>query len=235
MTSDSHYRMRHPGHRDDARSDTYAAHVRDLNEFVDDLRRRKPGSHVPYVSPEFGGCWARLLLLNLSPGEQTKPDVRGGSGFLSSENTDVGAQRIAQALDHARIDLTECVAWNVYPYYHRGLGGMRAHEQEPFLRDGTGLLIHAIARMPSLRAVFVFGDAPARAWKQFGIDYPRTRRALEPGPHGRPFRHRSTGPQGYIGTNTQQAEWRNELFTEMRYARTLLDEITKREGPPPKS
>lgn len=201
--------MRISGYRDDYQARIYDPHIRELNEYVDRLRARKPDMFVPHISPEFGGSAARLLLLPLSPGEQTRLDVPGGSGMLSVENGDPAAERIAEALDHAAIARADCVGWNMYPWYKRGLGELNASVRDPYLREGADLLIQVIARLPHLRAVFVFGHGPERGWDFFRQSYPKTARSLK---H---FWHRSTGPRGYAGTTEQQKVWRRQLFDEM--------------------
>ncbi|WP_157103867.1 hypothetical protein [Nocardia harenae] len=210
-----HMKIRH--FRDDYLERIYDPHIRELNEYVDELRARKPDQFVPHVSPEFGGREARLLLLTLSPGEKTKLDIAGGSGMLSVENSDPAAARIAEALDHADIDRSDCVGWNMYPWFVQGLGELRKPVQDPYLLEGTDHLIQVIARLPRLRAVFVFGTVPERGWGFFRRSYPRTARSL------RHFWHRSTGPKGYIGSVQQQEIWRQELFDAMSAAKQAID------------
>ena len=216
------YRMGQRRHRDAAQALAFASHVNSLNTYVDELRARKPGQFVPYVDPAFGGVDARLLLLNLSPGEQTKTSAHGGSGFLSVENSDPAAARINEALDHARISLDDCVPWNAHPWFVEGLGTqMPASLQDKYLQAGVDPLIQVIARLPKLRAVFVFGRATERAWTEFfGRAYPRTRRSL-----GQYFYHRSTGPTGYIGTVDDHRRWQGELFQEMEKAAQRLQKV----------
>ncbi|WP_280183978.1 hypothetical protein [Nocardia cyriacigeorgica] len=203
-------------YRDDVRAGIYAPHVRELNEYVDTLRAKKPGESVPHISPEFGGSQARLLLLTLSPGEKTRLEASGGSGLLSVENSDPGAARIAEALDHAGIDRMDCVGWNVYPWYVKGFGELKPQERDPYLHEGVDLLIQVIARLPRLRAVFVFGKAPDLAWAMFRQSYPKTTRSLKY------FHHRSTGPTGYIGSVAQRMEWRQQLFDTMDKAAAAI-------------
>ncbi len=203
-------------YRDDVRADIYAPHVRELNEYVDTLRAKKPGEFVPHISPEFGGSQARLLLLTLSPGEKTRLDASRGSGLLSVENSDPGAARIAEALDHAGLDRRDCVGWNVYPWYVKGFGELKPQERDPYLREGVDLLIQVIARLPRLRAVFVFGKVPDLAWAMFRQSYPKTTRSLKY------FYHRSTGPTGYIGSAAQRMEWRQQLFDQMDKAAAAI-------------
>ncbi|WP_156511198.1 hypothetical protein [Nocardia nova] len=216
-------RMKTGGFRDDHRSRIYDPHIRELNEYVDELRARKPDRFVPHISPEFGSA-ARLLLLTLSPGEQTRLDVPGGSGMLSVENGDPAAERIAAALDHAEIARTDCFGWNMYPWYEKGLGESNASVRDPLLREGVDLLIQVIARLPYLRAVFVFGHGPERGWNFFRQSYPKTARSLK---H---FWHRSTGPRGYVGTADQQEVWRRELFDEMGRAATAITSASDSPG-----
>lgn len=210
-------RMGDPGHRDVVRALVHEPHVADLNSYVDILRARRPEHCVPYVSPEFGGVRARLLLLTLSPGVQTREDGARGSGMLSADNADVAAERIAAALEFAGIDRRECVPWNVYPWDVGSFAGRPAVEREVMLREGADLLIQVIARLPRLRSVFIFGGLPRTAWTYFARDYPKTDRML------RKFHHRSTGPRGYIGSREQQTEWTRQLFEEMTAA---VDSLT---------
>lgn len=185
------------------------SHVADLNDFVDELSQRK-GNFVPHVSPEFGGKAARVLFLLLSPGIKTYDDNGAvGSGFLSIENTDDAAYRIAEAMDEAKLDVKDCVGWNVYPWYVKNMSGLTTEERRPYLQEGSDVLIHLIAKLPELRSVLVFGVVPDVAWSMFGEKYPRTRRSLNY------FTHRSTGPYGYLGTSAQQREWRSELVDTM--------------------
>lgn len=211
-----YHRMKTRGYRDDHRARIYDPHVRELNEYVDELRARKPGKFVPHISPEFGGSAARLLLLTLSPGEKTRLEVAGGSGMLSVENSDPAASRIAEALDHAEIDRADCVGWNIYPWYEKGLGELKPQIRDPYLYEGVDLLIQVITRLPRLRAVFVFGHVPERGWNFFRQAYPRTAGSLKY------FWHRSTGPSGYRGSVEQQKVWRQELFDEMDKAKKAI-------------
>ncbi|MFF0501307.1 hypothetical protein ACFYU5_33270 [Nocardia aobensis] len=204
--------MKTHGYRDGYRARIYDPHIRELNEYVDQLQARKPDQFIPHISPEFGGSEARLLLLTLSPGEQTRLDMPGGSGMLSVENGDPAAERIADALDRAAIARTDCIGWNMYPWYKPGLGELTPKVRDPYLLEGAELLIHVIARLPRLRAVFVFGHGPERGWDFFRRSYPKTARSLK---H---FWHRSTGPRGYAGRIEQQNAWRRELFDEMARA-----------------
>lgn len=203
-TRDDHYRMRRADYRDAAREGIYAPHVKVLNVYVDQLR--SPDRFVPYVSPEFGGDEARLLLLLLSPGEQTKDGVPGGSGFLSPENTDVGARphRGKRWTLPGSPQTSASHGTNACPWFVHGLGGMKSAAQDRYLIEGTLPLLNVITRLPRLRAVFVFGGATDRAWKTFfGGEYPRTRHSLKY------FYHRSTGPVGYRGSRTEQGRVAN--------------------------
>ncbi len=204
------------GYRDEYQSRIYAPHIREFNEYVDELQARQPDKFIPHISAEFGGAAARLLLLTLSPGEQTRLDVPGGSGMLSVENGDPAAERIAEALDHAEIARTDCIGWNMYPWYIKGFGELNSSVRDPYLTEGADLLIQMIARLPRLRAVLVFGQGPERGWVFFRRSYPKTARSLKY------FRHRSTEPLGYAGTKEQQNIWRSELFAEMVRVREAI-------------
>ncbi|GAB2651203.1 uracil-DNA glycosylase [Gordonia jinhuaensis] len=187
-------------------------HVADINRFVDGLRTKRDG-FVPYVSPEFGGRDARVLLLNLSPGKGTDPK-QGGSGFLSVRNPDNAAERIGEGLAAAGLAVSDCVAWNVYPWYVRGLSDKPADLVKNHMTVGFPALRDLFDLLPELRAVVVFGGDAQKGWEGFRVMYPKTAKRV------RMLGNRSTADRAYISRSQAQiAEWRSELIDTLKLAK----------------
>jgi hypothetical protein len=105
-------------------------HVRDLTEFVEDLRRRRLGAEIPYFDPADGGIAARVLLLLQAPGAKAT-----GSGFVSRDNPDETAANIWAMSREVGLNRTDCVIWNVCPWYV-GVGGGNLDQIPPALEVG---------------------------------------------------------------------------------------------------
>jgi len=67
----------------------FSAHIRPVNDLVEDLRAQGRG-FVPYVAPLHGGVESRMLSILRDPGPATRDGV--GSGFLCIENDDPAAE-----------------------------------------------------------------------------------------------------------------------------------------------
>jgi hypothetical protein len=109
---------------------------------------------------------AEALLLLQDPGPKTQR-ANQGSGFLSIENDDPSARRLARILDHVRLDVSRLVSWNVYPWYinRKPTGREQDEGVEPCRR--------IIDAMPNLRAVVLMGDVSCDFWsKRFARRYP---------------------------------------------------------------
>ena len=185
-------------------------HVAELNAFVDGLRTK---GFVPYVSPEFGGRDARVLLLNLSPGKGTDPK-QGGSGFLSVSNPDRAAERIQDGLKSAGLAVEDCVAWNVYPWYVRGLSDKPAELVKDHMTAGFPVMRDLFDLLPELRVVVVFGDDAQKGWDAFRRMHPRAAKRV------RMLGNRSTADRAYISRSKSQIEqWRSELIDTLKLAK----------------
>ncbi|MGV9923384.1 hypothetical protein [Nocardia rhamnosiphila] len=187
-------------------------HVADLNRFVDSLRSKQNG-FVPYVSPEFGGREARVLLLNLSPGKGTDP-AQGGSGFLSLRNPDGAAERLGEGIVAAGLPADNCVAWKIYPWYMRGLSDKPATERRNHMAVGFPLLRDLFDLLPELRVVVAFGEDAKEGWDGFRRMYPTTAKRV------RMLGNRSTADRAYITRSQAQIEqWRSELIDTLELAK----------------
>src|SRR6476619_4794984 len=84
-------------------------HVRPLMDLVCSLRSR--GYDVPNIDPNDGGVDARVLILLETPGPRAV-----GSRFVSRDNPDPSARNLGKALDHAGLNRSDVLVWNVVPY-----------------------------------------------------------------------------------------------------------------------
>lgn len=189
-------------------------HIEKVNSFVDTLRA-KPNGFVPYVSPEFGGHDARVLLMLLSPGKGTDPR-QGGSGFLSVTNPDRAAERIKDALTEAQLPLSQCVAWNIYPWYIPGLSDQPKKILDEHIADGLPAIRDLFDLLPELRVVVVFGDDAQKGWETFRRIYPRAAKRV------RMLANRSTADRAYISKSAAQKEqWRRDLVKTLSLAKQI--------------
>ena len=95
----------------------YQDHVKPINELVDQLNGSEPSRWMPYVSPDFGGVRAQLLLLLKIPSPSTdNREGRPGSGLLSVTNSDGAAARTHQLLQESGLRLDQILLWNSYPW-----------------------------------------------------------------------------------------------------------------------
>lgn len=92
-----------------------APHIAPINAFVDSIRDRDGRGWVPYVPPLHGGIDARVISILRDPGPATQ--IGTGSGFISVENDDPTAERMAQLFDRYGIPVRTVLPWNAYPSY----------------------------------------------------------------------------------------------------------------------
>jgi hypothetical protein len=74
------------------------------------------GAFVPEFDPGEAGICARVLFLLEAPGPKTNP-VNGGSGFISVDNNDQGAENFWRFHEAAGIAEVEAVHWNTVGWY----------------------------------------------------------------------------------------------------------------------
>jgi hypothetical protein len=152
-------RMRDKDFRDDQWARRYTGRVARINRFIDELDTKDDAGHPPYIPPTCGGVDALALSISRDPGP--KAGGMKGSGFLSIENDDASAERMAQFLDQAGINYAQVVPWNAYPWY---INSDPTTEQ---LQAGVEPLSELIGLMPNLRVVILHGSAADKGWKLF--------------------------------------------------------------------
>ncbi|SHN14149.1 uracil-DNA glycosylase [Cryptosporangium aurantiacum] len=165
MGRDAHKRMRDPRFRRQQERETYAPHVRAVNEFVDELRAEPGRGWVPYIAPWHGGTEARVLSVLSDPGKKTRR--KGGSGFLCIENDDESAKRQAELFAKVGVSPRDITPWNAYPWY---IDATPTSEQ---LLLGIPPLLRLIALMPNLRVVLLQGNTAQDSWDRLVTQEPR--------------------------------------------------------------
>ena len=73
--------------------DRYAAHVRPVNELVDELHDLDGRGWMPHVAPVHGGVEARVLSVLRDPGPKTQDGV-GSPGLCGLRSTSVDGRRV---------------------------------------------------------------------------------------------------------------------------------------------
>jgi hypothetical protein len=164
--------MRDPQFRQQQVDGVRAPHVAPINALADELTDRSGRGWVPYVAPVYGGVDARALCILQAPGSMTN-DQTGGSGFLSPENDDAGAELFATQLDDAGILVSSILAWNAYPWYI----GRRPSAAE--LEAGVEPLRRLLGLLPRLQVVMLLGGSARDGWERLVRQHPGVAPRLE--------------------------------------------------------
>ena len=186
----------------------YEDHVKPINELVDQLNNSEPSRWMPYVSPDFGGVRAQLLLLLKTPSPSTdNRDGQPGSGLLSVNNSDGAAARTAQLLQETGLRLDQILPWNAYPWLPPA-EGLKSDD----LHRGAKVLRRLVDLLPRLRVAILSGGEAKTVWGR-----------LAPPPSDvRVLQTRSTGNRAFIGTETDKATWIREQEDVFRRAGTII-------------
>jgi hypothetical protein len=135
-----------------------AAHVAPINTFVDRLRDRDGRGWAPYVPPHHGGIDARVVSILRDPGPATQLGI--GSGFLSTENDDPTAERMARLFDRFGIASRVVLPWNAYPWY------INAAPNAAQSQAGAVALLELLELTHDIEAVLLQGRDAQRAWQR---------------------------------------------------------------------
>lgn len=135
-----------------------APHIEPLTRFVEALRQQKgDGFEIPYFDPFDAGIHAKVLFLLEAPGPQAT-----GSGFVSRDNPDPTAANIWTMSREAGLNRTECVIWNVCPWYvgtDRKIRPVKAAE----VREAADALRSLLGQLADLRCVALVGRKAQKA------------------------------------------------------------------------
>lgn len=195
-------------------------HVKVLNELVAKLSNAN-GRFMPRVAPHWGGTAARVLILMSDPGVGTNPSSPNrGSGFLSSENDDDAAERMAELLDTANLPTNECVGWNTYPWYIRDMKGPMDELSAKQMDEGVIALGMFVRLLPRLRVALLCGGAAHLGWEMLTDNY--SRGLSERLDKIVALQTRSTGPGAFRSSDKEQIKaWHEEQVNTFHEARRI--------------
>jgi uracil-DNA glycosylase len=133
-------------------AEIHAPHMQALTGFVETLRQQKGVDYqIPFFDPFDGGINARALFLLEAPGPQAK-----GSGFVSRDNPDETAKNLWTMTRDAGLDRTDCILWNVCPWFvgtEAKIRAVRASE----VREASEALRWLVERLGRLECVALVG------------------------------------------------------------------------------
>lgn len=156
-------RMAQASFRREQEAGRYAAHVRRVNELVDDLADAGRG-WLPHIAPAHGGVDARLLTVLRDPGPKTR--TGSGSGFLCVENDDPTAEAQLELIAEAGVEIGEITPWNDYPWY------INTKPTATQLKAGVEPLRRLVALLPQLTVVLLQGGEAQSVWKRLVKRHP---------------------------------------------------------------
>lgn len=142
-----------------------APHIAPINAFVDSIRDRDGRGWVPYVPPLHGGIDARVISILRDPGPATL--LGTGSGFISVENDDPTAERMAQLFDRYGIPVRTVLPWNAYPWY---IDAAPSAQQS---KAGAGVLVELLKLTLEVEVVLLQGRDAEKAWRRTVALQPR--------------------------------------------------------------
>jgi hypothetical protein len=186
----------------------YADHVKPINELIDQINSSEPSRWMPYVSPDFGGVRAQLLLLLKIPSPATdNREGQHGSGLLSVNNSDGAAARTHQLLEETGLRLDQILTWNAYPWIPPAVG-----LKNDDLHRGAKVLRRLVDLLPHLRVAILAGADAKTVWGR-----------LAPPPRGvRVIPTRSTGNRAFTGAEADKAAWMREQDDVFRRAGQII-------------
>lgn len=206
-----HRRMRDPDYLRSQVDNVYAPHVEPVNRLVDRLRNEPDRGWMPYVAPAYGGVEAQVLLLLRDPGPATHGGPGSdGSGFLSPQNDDPTAERLAALLDRVGLPEDQCTAWNSYPWY------INKPPTSSQLSAGLDPLIELLGLLQRLRVVILLGAEARTMWLKVEKRAP----ALANGVRVIATRH--TSNQAFIGSADRRAAWQEDQLSAFVEAAAMV-------------
>lgn len=111
------------------------------------------GCELPMFDPCDGGVEARLLFLLEAPGPKAVK-----STFISRNNPDQTARNFNLLLQEARLPRSDCILWNVVPWYI-GTGGRIRPATKTDVYSGLPYLTKLLSCLPRLAAIILVGKA----------------------------------------------------------------------------
>lgn len=186
-------------HREQQWDRRYAPNIEEINRFCDTLKVQK-SRELPYVDPVHDSDDCRIISLFSNPG----PGVE--SGFLSFENDDNSAARIAEVYEHVGLRPEHVMPWNVYPWYV--IDEQKGRLDRGQIEEGLKPLLKFVQRVPRASAIVAHGSDAHKLTRAL------TKAAI-PAIRRRGFKFyevRATGDKAFIGSPEKQQGWLQDMY-----------------------
>ncbi len=177
----------------------FDANVEAVNLLCDELRQGSGERPVPYVDPMHDTDECRIVSLSSNPGPGTE------SGFISCENDDDSAARLAAVYEEVGLEPRFVMPWNVYPWYVFDKQDGKLTKAQ--ITEGLQPFRRFLKTVERASAVVAHG---VEAHKLAGmLDRTADRQLFARG--FKVYRVRSTGGRAFIGSPEQQQAWLLEM------------------------
>ncbi|GAA3677730.1 hypothetical protein GCM10023081_14990 [Arthrobacter ginkgonis] len=188
--------MSSPSYVKDAEARIHEENIQPVTLLCQELQDGVPGSRVPLVDPVHDVDDARIISLQIAPGPGTS------SGFLSLENDDPTAARLAEVYEAAGLQPRHGILWNAYPWELPAEAGMKLTLAQT--KQGVRPFRRFLAEVPRVSAIVAHGGYAQNLIDELsktGGDLILRERGIKV------YKVRSTGDRSFIGNGTQQEGW----------------------------
>jgi hypothetical protein len=188
--------MSSPSYVKDAEARIHEENIQPVTLLCQELQDGVPGSRVPLVDPVHDVDDARIISLQIAPGPGTS------SGFLSLENDDPTAARLAEVYEAAGLQPRHGILWNAYPWELPAEAGMKLTLAQT--KQGVRPFRRFLAEVPRVSAIVAHGGYAQNLideLRKTGGDLILRERGIKV------YKVRSTGDRSSIGNGTQQEGW----------------------------
>jgi uracil-DNA glycosylase len=141
---------------DDKKKHLNNPNVQPLTNLIRGWKQQCPGRDFPFVDPDDGGIFAKVLFLQHTPGRRAVT-----TGYVSIDNPDPTAWNVSKALGYAGFGRADYICWNVVPYFisTEDKDGKATTAQ---IRDAAHYTQAFIGMLPHLRVVVFCGRKAQR-------------------------------------------------------------------------
>lgn len=178
--------------------------IKEINELCDTLKAQKPGRDLPYIDPMYDAGDCRIVSLFSSP--------PAGIKFVSSENEDNAAVRIAGVYEEVGLRPEHVMPWNSYPWFL--FDGKEKNLTTEQLDEGLKPLLSFLRLVSRASALVAHGvDAHKLARRLTKVSNPNIQRR-----GFKIYEVKSTGDRAFTGSPTQQQALLDDMHTAYRDA-----------------
>ena len=159
--------------------------MKQLYEFVEQIRQDFPSNYVPNFDANDGGINASILFLFEKPGPMTDKK-NGGSGLISQDNNDDTARSTKLFLKQAGIDRKKIVLWNALPSWN-GTIKITAKERR---HNTENTLIKLLEILTKIRTIILVGKEAEKLVRNLDLTNYKVIHSMHPSPRNRASRRK---------------------------------------------